>query len=115
MLFRSNFVTALLVNHPAALAQGSTTVTVQPSGSYYLPTIAQTTFHVEKKFRGPRKGDAITAVFELYNIQNANTIIGANGATGVTTNSLGQIVPTFGRYTQALNPRIARLGVRYQF
>jgi len=88
---------------------------VQPSGSYYRPNIAQTTFHLEKKFTGPVKGDAITAVFELYNIQNANTIIGANAATGVTTNSLGQTVRTFGRYTQALNPRIARLGVRYQF
>jgi carboxypeptidase family protein len=110
-----NLTPALLIGHPGALAQGSTTVTVQPSGSYYLPTIAQTTLHLERKFKGPVKGDAITAVFELYNIQNANTIIGVNGATGVTTNSLGQIVPTFGRYSQTLNPRIARLGVRYQF
>ena len=110
-----NFTPALLVNHPAALAQGSTTVTVDPSGAYYLPNITQTTLHLEKKFKGPVKGDAITGVIELYNIQNANTIIGENNATGVTTNSLGQTVPTFSRYTQTLNPRIVRFGVRYSF
>ena len=110
-----NFTPALLVNHPAALAQGSTTVTVQPSGSYYLPSIYQTTLHLERRFRGLGKGHTFTGLFELYNIQNANTIIGISTATGVTTDNTGKTVPSFARYTQALNPRIARLGVKYQF
>ena len=110
-----NFTPALLINHPAALAQGSTTVTVQPSGAYYLPGIYQTTLHLERKFKGLGKGHAFTGLFEVYNIQNANTIIGISTATGVTTDNTGKTVPSFGRFTQALNPRIARLGVRYQF
>jgi hypothetical protein len=110
-----NFTPALLVNHPAALAQGSTTVTVQPSGAYYLPSIYQTTLHLERRFRGLGKGHTFTGLFEVYNIQNANTIVGISTATGVTTDNTGKTVPSFGRYTQALNPRIARLGVKYQF
>ena len=46
---------------------------------------------------------------------NANTIIGQNSQTGTTTDNLGNTVPTFGRYTQAISSRVARLGVRYTF
>jgi hypothetical protein len=110
-----NFTPALLLNHPAALAQGSTTVAVEPSGVSYLPNVYQSTLRLEKKFKGLGKGQMLTGMLELFNIQNANTIIAQNNATGVTRDSTGAIVPTFSRGTQALNPRIARLGVRYSF
>ena len=111
------FAPALLVNHPAALAQGTTSVVVEPSGAYYRPDIALTNIRLEKKFRGlgMGQGHTVSALVEVYNIQNANTIIGINTQTGTTVDNTGQTVPTFGRYTQAISPRVARLGVRYTF
>lgn len=112
-----SFAPAFLVNHPAALAQGTTSVTVEPPGAYYLPDIALTNIRFEKKFRGLGlgQGHTLSTLLEVYNIQNANTIIGQNTQTGTTTNSLGNTVPSFRRYTQAISPRVARLGVRYTF
>jgi hypothetical protein len=112
-----SFAPALLVDHPAALAQGTTSVVVEPSGAYYLPNIALTSIRFEKRFRGlgMGQGHALSTVLEVYNIQNANTIIGMNTQTGTTRDNLGDVVPTFGRYTQAISPRVARLGLRYTF
>jgi len=112
-----SFAPAFLINHPAALAQGTTAVTVEPSGAYYLPNIALTNIRFEKKFRGLGlgQGHTLSTLIELYNIQNANTITGQNTQTGTTTDNLGNTVPSFGRYTQAISPRVARLGVRYTF
>jgi len=112
------FSPALFVNHPAPLAQGTTSVVVEPSGAYYLENIALTNIRLEKKFRavwGIGQGHTLSTLVEVYNIQNASTIIGSNTQTGTTTDSLGNVVPTFGRYTQAISPRIARLGLRYTF
>jgi hypothetical protein len=111
------FTPALLVNHPAALAQGSLAVTVEPVGAFYRDNVALTNIRLEKRFRGMGlpQGHAMSALIEVYNIQNANTIIGVNTQTGTTVNSLGNTVPSFGRYTQAISPRVARLGFRYTF
>jgi hypothetical protein len=112
-----SFAPAFLVNHPQALAQGTTSVTVEPPGAYYLPDIALTNIRLEKRFRGLGlgPGHTLSTLIELYNIQNANTIIGMNTQTGTTTDNLGNTVPSFARYTQAISPRVARLGVRYTF
>jgi hypothetical protein len=110
------FTPALLVNHPAPLAQGSLAVTVEPSGGFYRENLALSNLRFEKKFRGigsPR--NVLSALVEIYNLQNANTITGVNTQTGTTVNNLGETVPTFGRYTQALSPRVVRLGFRYTF
>ena len=112
-----SFTPALFVDHPAALAQGTTAVTVEPSGSFYRPNIALTNIRLEKRFRGLGMGQShvLSTLVEIYNIQNANTITGINTQTGTVVNSLGQTVPSFGRYTQAISPRVMRLGVRYTF
>ena len=75
-------------------------------GAYYLPNIALTNIRFEKKFRGLGlgQGHTISTLVEVYNIQNANTIIGQNTQTGTTTDNLGNTVPSFGRYTQAISP-----------
>ena len=111
------FTPALFVNHPAPLAQGSLAVTVEPSGGFYRENIALSNIRLEKKFRGLGlgQGHVLSTLIEVYNIQNANTITGVNTQTGTTVNSLGNTVPSFGRYTQALSPRVVRLGVRYTF
>jgi Carboxypeptidase regulatory-like domain len=107
------FTSALLLNHPGALAQGNTTVTVEPSSHYYRPDVHLTNVRYEKAFkRGTRK---LSTLIELYNIFNSNVVIGSNSVTGRTTDRNGKSVPSFDRVTQILNPRIFRVGARIDF
>ena len=109
-----NFGTAQLVGRTTALAQGTVSgVYVEPEGAYYHPTGKLTNIRIEKRFQ-ITEHQTISALFDLFNAFNANTITGVNTTTG-TVNVDGQTVPQFGRVTQIVNPRIFRLGVRYLF
>src|SRR5262249_15915318 len=109
-----NFGAAQLVGRTAALAQGTLSGGyVEPEGTYYYPTGKLTNMRVEKKFQITER-QAVSGMFDLFNVFNANTITGVNTTTG-TVNVNGQTVPQFGRVTQIVNPRIFRLGVRYVF
>ena len=109
-----NFGTAQLVGRTTALAQGTVSgVYVEPEGAYYYPTGKLTNIRIEKRFQ-ITEHQTISALFDLFNAFNANTITGVNTTTG-TVNVDGQTVPQFGRVTQIVNPRIFRLGVRYLF
>ena len=108
------FTSALLVNHPGALAQGNTTVTVEPASHFYRPDVHLTNVRFEKSFRRTAS-QRLTGIFELYNIVNSNVVIGTNSVTGRTTDRNGKNVPSFDRVTQILSPRIFRLGVRVDF
>ncbi len=96
------------------LSQGTQTLYMEPNGAYYYPTLnlinlrAEKTFHVTERNR-------ITGMFDLFNIQNANTITGVDTLTGRTTDRNNNPVQRFGRATQIINPRIFRLGIRYMF
>jgi hypothetical protein len=108
------FTPALLVNHPGALAQGNTTVAVEPSSHYYRPNVHLSNIRYEKTFRRTASR-RLTTLFELYNITNSNVVIGTNSVTGRTTDRNGKNVPSFDRVTQILSPRIFRIGVRVDF
>jgi hypothetical protein len=103
-----------LVGRTTALAQGTVSgVYVEAEGAYYYPTGKLTNIRVEKKFQ-VTEHQTISALFDLFNAFNANTISGVNTTTG-TVNVDGQTAPQFGRVTQIVNPPIFRLGVRYLF
>ena len=102
----------LVQTRTTALAQGTVSgVYVEPEGSYDYPTGKLTNIRVEKKFQ-ITEHQTISALFDLFNAFNANTITGVNNGT---VHVDGQTVPQFGRVTQIVNPRIFRLGVRYLF
>lgn len=111
---RQQFTSTTLVGRTRALNQGTVTAFVEPDGTYYLPTTHLTNFRVEKSFQITER-QKISGMFDLFNIFNANTVIGVNDQTGTTRNRNGNTVATFGRATQIVNPRIFRLGVRYMF
>lgn len=97
------------------LAQGNQTgIYVEPTGSYYYPTAHMFNVRIQKEFRIQER-NKIQGMFDLFNINNANTITAVNTVTGLTTISPGVRVPQFGRVTQIVQPRIFRLGVRYMF
>jgi hypothetical protein len=109
-----NFGAGQLVGRTSALAQGTVSgVYVEPEGTYFYPTGKLTNLRAEKKFQITER-QTVSALFDLFNVFNANTITGVNTTTG-TTNVDGKTVPQFGRVTQIVNPRIFRLGVRYLF
>lgn len=102
------------------LAQGTVTgVYVEPEGAYFYPNVHLTNFRAEKKFNITER-QTVSAMFDLFNIFNSNTVTGVNTTTSTTTHTKvdGTRVtnaPTFGRVTQILNPRIFRLGIRWMF
>jgi hypothetical protein len=108
------FTQQLLVNHPAPLAQGNTTVTVEPPSAYYRDTVHMTNVRVDKRFllSGSQR---LTAIVEWFNLFNIAAVTGTNSVTGRTTDRNGVNVPSFGRATQIVNPTVFRLAVRYEF
>lgn len=108
------FTPALLINHPAALRQGNTTVTVEPPGAYYRDDVHMTNLRVDKRFRftGSQR---VTAIVELFNVFNSAAVTGTNSVTGRTTDRNGVNVPSFARATQIVNPRVVRIAIRYDF
>jgi hypothetical protein len=108
------FNPALLINHPGALRQGNTTVTVEPSSAYYREDVHMTNLRLDKRFR-LQGSQRLMGIVELFNVFNTAAITGTNSVTGRTTDRNGVNVPSFGRATQIINPRVVRLAVRYDF
>lgn len=99
-----------------APAQGSYTMPVEQSGSgnNFFPTLTLWDMSVGKQVKMERFG-SVEAMFDLFNITNANTVRGWSTTSSTTTNLDGTRVPTFHRPTTILNPRIFRLGLRWRF
>jgi hypothetical protein len=84
------------------LNQGTVTLRMEPYGSQQGPVVPVTSLRVAKKFRnGARSVDVVFAVFNLI-----------NSSAAVSTSYLSG---TFGRITDILPPRVARLGLEFSF
>jgi hypothetical protein len=99
-----------------APAQGSFNLTVEPSGTAdnFYPTLTLWDMSVSKQVSMERFG-TVEAIFDLFNVANANTIRGWSTSSSTTTNLDGARVQTFRRPSSILNPRIFRLGLRWRF
>jgi len=95
------------------LGQGSLTVTIDPQGTYFNPRVNLLNIRVDKTMKITENQD-ISAMFDLFNVFNANTVLGTE-VLSTTVQYQGQTVPRFGRYNSIVNPIIFRLGVRYKF
>jgi hypothetical protein len=92
----------------SVLNQGTTTLNVEHNGQNFYPTINLWNLRAEKQFKF-KEAQSISALFDLFNITNENTAIGwQTSSTSGQYNYERQI-------TSILNPRIIRLGVRYNF
>jgi hypothetical protein len=107
-------LTAADPNRKTNLKQGNTTIVIDPLGSHYYETANIFNIRVQKNFK-IRERNTIQAMWDLFNITNANTITSVNTSTGTTKDAQGNTVPQFGRVTQIIQPRIFKLGVRYLF
>jgi hypothetical protein len=92
------------------LNQGTLSLTVEPNGAFFYPTVKIFDLRGAKSFKLGENWGKVEGIVDLFNVFNASTVLSVNTQTG--RDAAG---PTFGRVLQTLNPRIARLGVRWTF
>jgi outer membrane receptor protein involved in Fe transport len=97
-----------------SLSQGNTTIYAEPRGSRSLPILTLLDLRVEKTFRLPFKAGQLGLFCDIFNVTNVAiaTSIYTTSSTYTTVN--GQRVQ-FGNLTALTDPRVFRLGIRYQF
>jgi len=86
----------------ARLNQGTVTLRMEPYGSQQGPAVPVTSVRAAKKFSLSRYTMDVT--FAVYNVTNSSAAVGISYLSG-----------TFGRVTNILPPRVARLGVEFGF
>jgi hypothetical protein len=87
----------------AGLTQGSLTLTVEPQSTFFYDTVKLVDFRLSKAV--PVGRGRLEGLFDVFNVTNSSAILSLNNQTGA---SYGQVLTT-------VNPRIARLGVRWSF
>jgi len=92
------------------LNQGSLTLRVEPIGTFFYPTVKILDLRAAKSFTLGENWGKVEGLLDVFNVNNSSAILSVNDQSGV--DALG---PTFGRVLQTLNPRIARLGIRWTF
>jgi Carboxypeptidase regulatory-like domain len=87
----------------ARLNQGTVTLRMEPYGSQEGPVVPITSLRVGKKFRTAGRY-AVDVVFSVFNVTNSSAAVSTSYLSG-----------TFGRITDILPPRVARLGMEFSF
>ncbi|MEO8259506.1 MAG: TonB-dependent receptor [Acidobacteriota bacterium] len=85
------------------LTQGSITLTVEPLGTFFYDTVTLVDLRLSKSVTIGRS--KIEGLLDLFNVNNSPAVLSRNNQTGAT----------FGGVLTTVNPRIARLGVRWTF
>jgi hypothetical protein len=85
------------------LTQGVITLTVEPQGTFFYDTVTLVDLRFAKSVTvGKTK---IEGLLDVFNVNNSPAVLSTNNQTGAT----------FGAVLTTVNPRIARLGVRWTF
>ena len=85
------------------LSQGTVTLRMEPYGAQQGPVVPVTSLRVAKKFRAAKRY-AVDLNFSVFNVINSSAAI-----------SISYLSGTFGRITDILPPRVARLGLEFSF
>jgi hypothetical protein len=87
----------------ARLRQGTVTLRMEEFGARRGPVVPVTSFRLAKKFR-PTDRYAVDVNFSVFNLINSSAAVSTSYLSG-----------TFGRITDILAPRVARIGVQFSF
>jgi hypothetical protein len=85
------------------LLQGTVTLRMEEFGAQHGPTVPLTSFRLAKKFR-PTDRFSVDANFSVFNLINSSAAVSTSYLSG-----------TFGRITDILAPRVARIGAEFSF
>ena len=94
----------------SGLSQGTLNLILEPSGTFFYPTVKLLDLRLSKSVRLSENWGKVEGIIDVFNVNNSSAVLSVNNQAG--RDALG---PTFGRVLQTLNPRIARLGVRWTF
>ncbi|MEP7308394.1 MAG: TonB-dependent receptor [Acidobacteriota bacterium] len=87
------------------LTQGAITLTVEPQGTFFYPTVTLIDLRFAKALTLPGSFGKLEGLVDVFNLNNSSAILSTNNQTGASFNSV----------LTTVNPRIARLGVRWTF
>ena len=85
------------------LTQGATTLTMEPYGTFFYDRVTLLDLRFSKSITVGR--NKVEGLLDLFNITNSSAVLTRNEQTGAS----------FGNVLTTVNPRIARLGVRWIF
>ncbi|MCX7973895.1 MAG: hypothetical protein N3B16_05275, partial [Candidatus Aminicenantes bacterium] len=97
-----------------SLAQGTTTIYAEPRGSRKMPPLSMLDLRLEKRVNLPAKVGSIglfVDIFNVFNVAIPTSVWTRSSSTGLVNNKIVQ----FGDLTAITDPRIFRLGFRYEF
>jgi len=116
LLFRN--VTLRVDDSPNALYSKNITTNIETFGTTRTPSMLDLTLRAEKMIR-IGENQTVYIMFDLFNAFNSNTIDRqynfTYGTYNVKTGAWTDSVANSGRIGGILNPRVFRLGVRFQF
>ena len=87
------------------LTQGAISLTVEPQGTFFYSTVTLLDMRFTKAVTLGKSFGKLEGLVDLFNLNNSGAILSANNQTGAA----------FGSVLTTVNPRIARLGVRWTF
>jgi hypothetical protein len=87
------------------LNQGVVSLTIEPQGTFFYSTVKLLDLRFAKSFTLGESWGKVEGLLDLFNINNSSAVLSTNNQTGA---SYGSVLTT-------VNPRIARLGVRWTF
>jgi hypothetical protein len=87
------------------LTQGTISLTVEPQGTFFYDSVKLLDLRLTKSVTLGESWGKLEGLLDLFNINNSSAVLSRNNQTGAT---YGQVLTT-------VNPRIARLGVRWTF
>jgi hypothetical protein len=87
------------------LNQGTISLTVEPTGTFFYDTVNLIDLRFAKSLNLGESWGKLEGLLDVFNVNNSSAVLGRSNQTGTT---YGQVLTT-------VNPRIARLGVRWSF
>lgn len=97
-----------------SLTQGTTTIYAEPRGSRKMAPLSLLDLRLEKRFNLPSKAGSVglfVDVFNVFNVAIPTSVWSRSSSTTIINNKVVQ----FGDLTAITDPRIFRLGFRYEF
>jgi hypothetical protein len=92
------------LNTPS-LNQGIRTLVVEPIGTFFYPSVKLLDLRAAKAFNLGENWGKVEGILDVFNVNNSSAVLSVNTLTG----------SNFRRVLQTVNPRIARIGVRWTF
>ena len=95
--------------------QGNVSIYAEKRGTQKLSGLSLLDLRVEKMFKLPGKFGRLALFVDVFNVFNVATMTGVNSVSSRTTYLINNQNVPYGALTSITDPRVARLGFRFEF